>query len=297
VISVIKGIFNPIPTPFVNDEISFEHLKANVKKYAETDLSGIVVLGSNGEFPYLTFEEKVQMIAAVRAELPSGKKVIAGTGCESTKETIQLTKEAAQAGADAVLVITPCYFKGSMNEAALTQHYLTVAENSPIPVLLYNMPGNSGINMSSKLVVKLSAHENITGVKDSSGNIVQIAEILAGVPADFSVFAGSGSFLLPSLMLGAVGGTLAVANVMPNECARIQKLFEQGNLEAAKAEQFRVLPVNAAVTAKYGVGGLKAAMDMLGYFGGEPRKPMLPLTDSAALADLRSILQKAGLIA
>jgi 4-hydroxy-2-oxoglutarate aldolase len=237
------------------------------------------------------------MIAAVRAELPSGKKVIAGTGCESTKETIQLTKEAAQAGADAVLVITPCYFKGSMNEAALTQHYLTVAENSPIPVLLYNMPGNSGINMSSKLVVKLSAHENITGVKDSSGNIVQIAEILAGVPADFSVFAGSGSFLLPSLMLGAVGGTLAVANVMPNECARIQKLFEQGNLEAAKAEQFRVLPVNAAVTAKYGVGGLKAAMDMLGYFGGEPRKPMLPLTDSAALADLRSILQKAGLIA
>jgi 4-hydroxy-2-oxoglutarate aldolase len=293
---MMKGIFAPIATPFVNDEISYEYLKANLKKLAQTELSGIVVLGSNGEFPYLTYGEKVKLIETARAELPADKKVIAGTGCESTKETIQLTKDAAKAGAEAALIITPCYFKGSMNENVLTQHYQTVAENSPIPIMLYNMPGNSGINMSSKLVIKLSGHPNIVGVKDSSANIVQIAEILAGVSRDFAVFAGSGSFLLASLMLGAVGGTLAVANVAPNECVQVQKLYDQGNLEAARAEQFRLLPVNAAVTSRYGVAGLKAAMEMVGYYGGAPRKPMLPLSDPNTIAEIRSILKAAGLI-
>lgn len=293
---MIKGIFTPVVTPFVDDKISFEYLKANLKKLGQTELAGIVVLGTNGEFPYLTYQEKVKLIETTRIELPKTKMVIAGTGCESTEETIELTKEAAKVGADAALVITPGYFKGSMNEAVLIKHFLTVAENSPIPVLLYNMPANTGINMSSKMVIKLSEHENIIGAKDSSGNIVQIAEVLAGVPKDFSVFAGSGSFLLASLMLGAAGGTLAVANVIPEVCVKIQKLYEQGDLEAAKAEQFRILPVNAAVTARYGVGGLKAAMDMVGYHGGTPRRPMLPLSDPDALADIRSILQKANII-
>lgn len=293
---MIRGIFTPVVTPYVDDEISFEYLKSNLNKLAQTELAGVVVLGTNGEFPYLTYQEKVKIIETARLEIPKTKKVMAGTGCESTKETIELTKEAAEIGADAALVITPGYFKGSMNENVLMKHFLTVAESSPIPVLLYNMPANTGINISSKMVIKLSEHENIIGAKDSSGNIVQIAEVLAGVPKDFSVFAGSGSFLLASLMLGAAGGTLAVANVIPEICVKIQKLYEQGDLEAAKAEQFRILPVNAAVTAKYGVGGLKAAMDMVGYHGGVPRRPMLPLSDQEALADIRSILRKANIL-
>jgi len=290
----IKGIFAPIPTPFIDEEIAWESLRENLTLWGKTGLSGIVVLGSNGEQPYVDEDEKVELWAFSRKAFPKDKMVIAGTGCESTRATIRLTKKAADVGVDAALVITPHYFKANMKDPALERYYLDVADNSPIPVLLYNMPGNTGLNMSSSLVKKLSAHPNIAGIKDSSGNIVQISEIIRDVRDDFSVFAGSASFLLPSLVMGARGGTLACANVVPDLCVRVFDLFNQGKIHEAREVQKEILTLNALVTSKYGVAGLKAALDMIGYFGGLPRKPILPLKEEEK-AEIRRELVRLGL--
>ena len=293
---MIKGIFAPISTPFIDEEVAFDKLEENLGKWGKTSLAGAVVMGSNGEAPYLEEDEKVEIWAFVRKHFPKGKMVIAGTGQETTRATVRVTKKAADGGADAALVITPSYFKANMKEPALLQYYEDVADRSPIPVLVYNMPGNTGVNLPSSLIVKLSTHPNIVGVKDSSGNIVQISEIIAGAPEDFSVFAGSASFLLPALVMGAVGGTLATANIAPDLCVKIFDLVNAGQIGEAREIQKSLLALNALVTSKYGVAGLKAAMDMLGYFGGLPRRPMLPATDNEK-ADIRKAMEKLGLLA
>jgi len=288
----LHGIYAPIPTPFLNEEIAYEKLAENMNYWLDSKLSGIVVMGSNGEFVVLSPDEKRRLIKTV-CDLAKGKKpVIAGTGCESTKETIALTQYAAEAGAAAALVLSPNYYKRAMTDALNKQFYLEVAEASPIPLILYNMPGNSGINLSAKLVAELSEHPNIIGVKDSGGNIVQIAEIINTTAPDFAVFAGSASFLYPSLALGAVGGTLALANVLPDECAEVQELVEAGKHSEAKNLQLRLLEINNAVTARWGIGGLKAALELQGLFGGQPRKPLLPLGESER-KELAVILAKA----
>ena len=187
-----------------------------------------MVLGSNGEFTLLSHEEKVKLVETARNHLPADKMVIAGTGCESFRETLQLTKESAAVGADVALVVTPNYYKKDMNEAALGKFYTMLADASPIPVMIYNMPGNSGVNVPSSLTLKLAAHPNITGIKDSGGNIVQISEVLAKAPEGFSVFAGSGSYLLATLLLGGVGGTLAVAKRGSQHCAGVPEEFGEG---------------------------------------------------------------------
>ncbi len=292
---MIKGIFAPIPTPFRNDQIDYGRLEENLSRWAETRLSGLVVLGSNGEFVYLTQKEKVKLVAAVREMFPSDRPVIAGTGCETTRETVELTKKCAEVGADAALILTPHYFGGSMTAAVLKRFFISVAEASPIPIMLYNMPKNTGINMASSLVVELSEHPNIAGIKDSSGNIVQISEICKDTPDDFAVFAGSGSFLLPSLVMGASGGTLAVANIMANTCVEIFESYANGQLARARELQRRVLGPNAAVTSRFSIPGLKAALDMIGYYGGPPRPPLEPLPEEDQGA-LREILTTAGLL-
>jgi 4-hydroxy-2-oxoglutarate aldolase len=290
---LIRGIFAPIPTPFVEGEISYEKLAENIAKWEKTGLAGLVVMGSNGEAPYLDEDEKVEMWAFTRKHLSPDKMLVAGTGQESTRATIRLTRKAAQAGAQAALVISPNYFKANMTVDALERFYTEVADESPIPVLVYNMPGNTGLNLSSSLVVRLSKHPNIAGVKDSSGNIVQISEMIRGAPDDFSVFAGSASFLLPAVVMGAKGGTLATANVVPDLCVEIYELALAGKVQEAREIQLSILELNALVTAKYGVAGLKAALDMAGYFGGEPRRPMLPASEDAR-AEIRQALERLG---
>jgi 4-hydroxy-2-oxoglutarate aldolase len=284
----LEGIYAPIPTPFIKDEIAYDKLEESIGFWLDSRISGIVVMGSNGEFVGLSPEEKRQLISRV-CELSKGKKpVVAGTGCESTKETIELTKYAAEAGAAAALVLSPNYYKKAMTDEILKSFYTEVADASPIPLILYNMPGNSGINLSVKLVVELAKHPNIIGVKDSSGNIVQIAEVIHATPDDFTVFAGSASFLFPSLVLGAKGGTLALANVLPNECADVYELTKAGKYEEAKELQLKLLDINNAVTARWGIGGMKAALEMQGVFGGEPRKPLKVISeqDRKLLADI-----------
>lgn len=276
------GIFAPIATIFdESGDLDLKRFSENVRKFSETKLSGLVVLGSNGEFTLLSYHEKVALVKATKEAIAKDKILIAGTGCESLRETVELTNECARLGADAVLVVTPSYYKSDMTDEALERYFTFVANESAVPVMLYNMPRNTGVNMRASLVAKLSRHPNIIGIKDSSGNITQIASIIAKCPKDFAVFAGSGSFLLPTLMLGGVGGTLAVANVVPNCCVAIYDLCKNGELDRAKKLQLGLLELNAAVTTRYGIGGMKAAMEMVGFHGGSPRLPILPATNEA----------------
>lgn len=272
---LLEGIYAPIPTPFVQGEIAYPQLAENLAKWSRTSLAGLVVMGSNGEAVFLEEREKVELTAFVSSH--TDKMVVAGTGCESTRATVRLTVAAARSGAQAALVINPHYYRGGMSDKALIGFYTEVADNSPIPVIMYNMPSNTGVNIPAAVVAQAAAHPNIIGIKDSSGDIVQMAEIVAAAPDDFAVFAGSGGYLLPALAVGARGGTCAVANILPEECARVVRLFREGRLEEARIVQQRILPVNRAVTARWGVAGLKTAMDMLGWFGGEVRPPLLAL--------------------
>jgi 4-hydroxy-2-oxoglutarate aldolase len=291
----LHGVYVPIATPFVGGRIAYDKLEGNLEFWLGSDLEGLVVMGSNGEFVLLDREEKMELTRFVCGRSKGKKPVIAGTGAESTIETMRLNDMAAEAGADAVLVVTPNYYKGSMTDAVLARFFTDVADKSALPVILYNMPRNTGINISAKLAVELSQHPKIVGVKDSGGNIVQIADMIRKAAPDFSVFAGSASFLYASLVLGATGGTLALANVFPNECARLQSLFEAGKLEEARQLQMTLIDSNSAVTAGWGISGLKAAMDMIGLYGGDPRPPLQPLGEKDREA-LRKILAQTGFL-
>jgi len=289
----LHGIYAPIATPFAGGEIAYDKLEKNLEFWLGSDLEGIVVMGSNGEFVLLSPQEKEELMRFVCARAKGKKPVIAGTGAESTVETIRLNMKAAEAGADAVLIVTPNYYKGEMTDPVLSRFYTDVADASPLPVILYNMPRNAGINISAKLAVELARHPKIIGVKDSGGNIVQIADMIRNAPEGFSVFAGSASYLYTSLALGATGGTLALANIFPNECARLQMLFDAGKIREARDLQMKLIDSNNAVTARWGIPGLKAAMEMIGLYGGDPRPPLVPLKE-ADREELRKVLTKTG---
>jgi len=275
-----KGIYTPIVTPFTAVEnINYDYMKHNLDRWGKTDLDGIVVLGSNGEFVYLNTEEKLQVVKFVKDNFNPNKKIIVGTSCESTKETIEFSKKIAEIGIDAVLLLPPNYFKGGMKEDILYKYFADVADAVPVPVMLYNMPANTGINLSPALIAKLAKHPNIVGIKDTSGNIVQIAEIVRDTDDDFAVFAGNAGYLLPALAVGARGATLALANILPEECCKLVSLFKEGKLEEAKQLQLKLIEVNFTVTGRLGISGLKVALDMLGYKGGLPRRPLLPLNE------------------
>jgi 4-hydroxy-2-oxoglutarate aldolase len=291
----LNGIFPPIPTPFVEDHVAYDKLAFNIEKWSKTGLKGLVAMGSNGEYVYLSAAEKRKFVEKVVALTPDHMLVIAGTGCESTRETIELTRDCAACGAHAALVVTPHYYGGRMNEAAMLAYFTAVADQSPIPILLYNVPKFTHVNLTCRLVAQLSRHPNIVGIKDSTGNVIQLGEFLNNVEADFNLLVGTAGALLGGLTLGCVGGVLALANVAPQNCVKIHALVKEGNFEAAKQLQLKMIPVNQAVTATYGVPGLKAAMDMLGYFGGDPRPPLLPASEKEK-SEIREILIKADLL-
>jgi 4-hydroxy-2-oxoglutarate aldolase len=291
----LRGIYAPIATPFAEGKIAYGKLEKNLKFWLESDLTGIVVMGSNGEFVLLSPEEKEELTRFVCGHVKGKKPVIVGTGAESTMETIRLNKMAAEAGAEAVLIVTPNYYKGEMTDPVLARFYRDVADVSPLPVILYNMPRNAGINISAKLAIELSKHPNIIGIKDSGGNIVQIADMIRNAAEGFSVFAGSASYIYTTLALGGAGGTLALANVFPNECVRLQTLFEAGKMKEARDLQMTLIDSNNAVTARWGIPGLKAALEAIGLYGGDPRPPLMPL-EEANRGELRKILARTGFL-
>lgn len=291
----LHGIFPPITTPFINGRVAYDKLASNVEKWNRTGLKGFVVLGSNGEYVYLSEEEKRRVVESVVQSAADEMLVIAGTGCESTAETLRLTEDCAKLGAHAALVVTPQYYAGRIGENALMTHFSELADRSPIPILLYNVPKFTHINLAADIVARLSEHPNIVGIKDSAANVIQLAEMLNRVAKGFNVMVGTAGVLFSGLTIGCAGGVCALANVAPEECVKIYDLVDAGDLHAARSLQLRMIPVNQAVTAVYGVPGLKAAMDMRGYFGGDPRLPLLPSSEGER-SEIEAILKKADLL-
>lgn len=292
----LGGVMPPVPTPFDREgDVAHKALAENIERWNRYDLSGYVVLGSNGEAVYLSREEKLRTLETARRAIPDNKRMIAGTGCEATRETITLTREAARVGVDAALVITPHFYGGKMGVEALVGHYFSVAETSPIPVLLYNVPKFTHVDLEATTVARLAEHPNIIGIKDSGGNITKLGDMVRLTDSDFQILAGSAGFFFAALALGAVGGIMAMANIAPQQALDIHRLFEKGQWNESAELQRRMIPVNAAVTARFGVAGLKAALDMLGYYGGPVRSPLRDLDDTDR-QELRALLSGAGIL-
>ncbi len=243
---------------------------------------------------FFSLEEKLKLISTVR-EHSDNKTLIAGTGLESIKETIDLTNESAKNGADYALIITPSFYKTAMNHKVLLNYYTAVADSISIPLIIYSVTKFTNVNIEIETIAKLAEHPNIIGIKNSSENIAEINATIYNTPKDFDVLVGTGSVLLYGLISGAVGGILALANIAPDECIKICNLFSEGKLNEAEEIQSRMYAVNKAITATYGVAGLKASMGLLGYYGGQPRKPLQPLT-SSNMKKLKPILLKAKLL-
>lgn len=292
----IRGVIPPVITPFTESgEVDYAALVSNLARWNRTALAGYLILGSNSEFVYLSEEEKVRILEVTREHIPRDKVLIAGTGCEATQATITLTRRAADIGADAVMVVTPSYYKPHMRPHVLIEHYRRVADASPVPVFLYNVPIFTGIVLDPDVVGRLAEHGNIVGMKDSAGNMAVFAQYLQVSPREFILFVGSGPVFLPALSLGARGGILAFANCAPEACLNLYSLFREGKLDEAREQQLKLLPAMQAVTTRFGIGGLKAAMDMLGFRGGWPRPPLLAPTGDERRA-IRRALEESALL-
>ncbi|MEW6673066.1 MAG: dihydrodipicolinate synthase family protein [Thermodesulfobacteriota bacterium] len=290
----LAGIFAPITTPFVNEEVSLDQFRENIRKYKKTALAGIFVLGSNGESKSLTESEKIALLEVVLSERGGHQMVMAGTGYESTRQTIAFSKKVAGMGADCVSVVTPSYFKKHMTDDALIAMYSEVAEALTVPVIIYNAPGFTGVTVSPKVVKALAAHPNIAGMKDSStGNMSSY--LLAAQGADFNVLAGTVSTLLPSMMLGATGGVVSLANAFPASSCELYDRYLAGDAEGALKLHNTLYVLNQSVSGSFGVAGVKYAMELGGFHGGDPRKPLLPLKEKDR-ESIRTAARAAGMI-
>jgi 4-hydroxy-2-oxoglutarate aldolase len=275
----LSGIFAPVTTPFRDGEVDLDGWRSNLAMYGASRLSGIVVLGSNGEAPLLDDEEADRLIAAARDSIGTGQWLVAGTGRESARATIQASRRAATLGVDAVMVRTPSFYKGRMTADALAAYYAQIADDSPVPVILYNVTIFTGVNLLPPTAIQLSAHPNIIGLKDSGGDVAVIAELAAGCPRGFGILAGSTAALYASLACGATGAVIGPAAVVPDLCVRVYEAVSAGRHEEARAAQSRLLPIARLVGPKYSVPGLKAAVESAGLVGGPPRSPLVPVPE------------------
>ena len=290
------GVYTPLATPFAADgSLDERGLTANVERYLRTPLTGLVVLGSNGEAPQLDDAEADRAIAVVRAAMPKDRPLLAGTGRESTSATIAATRRAAALGVDAALVRTPAFYKGQMTTDAFVRHYTQVADQSPVPVLLYNVTIYTGVNLLPDAIAALSAHPNIVGIKETNSDMVQFGEYLSRAQEGFTVLAGSGATYYSALALGAHGAILAVGGVAPDLCMNIFTAVADGRFAEARAMQRTLAPLARLVGTAHGVPGLKAALDLLGFVGGAPRPPLLP-AGAAAIDAIREQLTALNLL-
>jgi 4-hydroxy-2-oxoglutarate aldolase len=289
----LSGILLPITTPFTAAEnVDTEGLVSNLAKWNETGVNGYVVLGSTGERANLDETEYEQVIEVARRAVPENLTFIAGAGQQSTRGTIKEIERAAQAGAEGVLVITPSFYKSAITQKALAVHYQAVADASPVPVILYSMPDLTGIKIEPETAARLSEHQNIIGMKDSSADIAKFAETVRLVPEDFALMIGNGTVLCDALQAGASGGILAVGCVVPRLCIEIFEAVRANDNGGAKLLQERLTPLARAVTKTYGIGGLKAAIEMTGLVGGAVRSP-LRSPDQRAVAEIAQMLTQA----
>ena len=276
-----EGIFAALTTPFAPDgSIALDSFRENLGRYNRTHLNGYVVVGSTGESVLLTFAEIDRIWSTAREFAAPGKFLIAGVGIDSTAETIVRARRAAELGYDAVLVKTPHYFKPLLTLAALERHYLAVADASPVPVLIYSIPQYTGISITAEWVARLAEHPNMVGIKESSGNVQLASEISHVCPTQFSTLVGSSATLFPSLLVGAAGGILALACFLPEPALEIFEAVRSGDTVRASHLQLSLLAPSRKITGELGPTGVKYAMDCVGYYGGEPRLPLLPLTEA-----------------
>jgi 4-hydroxy-2-oxoglutarate aldolase len=291
----LRGILLPFTTPFDEEgEVNVRAVGANIEKWNETGVSGYVALGSTGERVHLTERECLQVIEAARAHVPASLALIVGAGQQSTRLTIDEVKRWARVGADGVLLITPGYYRAEMTQRALADYYRAVADASVVPILLYNIPQLTGVTLAPQTVAELAEHENIRGIKDSSGDIVALGEILRLAPEDFSVLTGHGAALLAALGVGARGAILAVGCFAARACVEVYRAFEAGDYERARRLQRALALLVRGVMGRSGIGGIKAAMSELGLEGGRVRAPLSMPADSARL-EIAKLLKESGL--
>ncbi|XP_074855453.1 4-hydroxy-2-oxoglutarate aldolase, mitochondrial isoform X1 [Carettochelys insculpta] len=317
----LRGIFPPLTTPFTaQGAVDHGRLEENLHRYRAVPFRGFVVQGSTGECPYLTPQERLGVVSRTRQALPRDKLLLAGSGCEATQATIAMTVAMAEAGADAALVVTPCYYRGAMTSAALIHHYTQalqdpawpwspwalpasvrcpgvpparpgrrvqcplcpqVADASPIPVVLYSVPANTGLELPLEAVLTLAQHPNIVGLKDSGGDITRLGLVVHRTRAEqFQVLVGSAGFLLAGYAIGACGGVCALANALGAPLCQLERLCQEGHWQEARDLQLRLLEPNTAVTRKFGIPALKQAMEWFGYYGGPCRAPLHPLSQA-----------------
>jgi 4-hydroxy-2-oxoglutarate aldolase len=288
----ISGVYPALTTPFSADgSVSVEDIKHNIEKYNSTGLAGYVAIGSTGESVLLSRKEVDAVLVAVKESAAPGKRLIAGTGAESTAETIERTKRAAELGYHAALVKTPYYYKPVYTPEVYIAHFRRVADASPIPVILYSVPQFTGVALEAPEVGLLAQHPNIIGIKESSGNVQRAAEMLAAVPATFQILVGSASMMFPSTVLGSVGAILALASPLPELCVAVFDAVSKGDFEKARELQSTILPASKVIVSQCGIAGVKYAMDQAGYCGGLPRQPLLPLKEEQRQA-IRTLMAK-----
>lgn len=293
----LKGIFLPLTTPFESSgRLSAARLRANVEKYNRTRVAGYVATGSTGEAILLTRAETEELWGAVAEAAAPDKILVAGTGAESTAETIDLTRRAAAMGYGFALVRTPHYYRPQMTPDVLAQFYLRLADASPIPLLIYSIPQFTGITVEAPLVLRLAEHPNIAGMKDSSGSVQRVGEIAGAAPASFRMLVGSASTVFPSLMVGAHGAILALADALPEACVELYESAVAGRIDEARNLQQKLIPASITLVSRCGAAGTKYALDKLGYYGGPVREP-LQAPNAAACAAIEGVLAELGAMA
>ena len=274
----ITGIIAPITTPFLNEDVSIDHVRDNIRKYKDTPLSGFFVLGSNGENKSLTEQEKVKILEAVLQERSEHHVVMAGAGYESTRQTISFSKQATELGVDCISLLTPSYFKKGLTDDAMVRYYTDVAEAVQIPILVYNAPGFTGVTISPRVIETISRHPNIAGMKDTSPD--SIGRYLEVCSEDFDVLSGTINTLFLGLVLGASGGVVSLANAYPHPCCELYQKVNMGDIDGARNLHFKLFHLNHSLSGRFGVAGVKYAMEVAGYYGGDPRLPLLPLKEA-----------------
>ena len=294
--SNLSGLLLPITTPFTTDgDIDSEALRANIQKWNQTGITGYVVLGSTGERVNLDEREYLQVITTAREVVPSTMTFIAGAGQQSTRGTISEIERAAKAGAEAALVITPHYYRSAITQEALVNHYTAVADASSIPLILYSMPDLTGIKIDPETAARLSEHQNIIGMKDSSNDVAKFRETVRSVTDNFAMTIGNGTVFSEALQAGASGGILAVGCAVPELCLQIYRAIQSGHVDCAATLQEKLTPLALAVTKTYGIGGLKAALAMVGYVGGSVRAPLKRPSEEAC-AEIGRLLRESAQI-
>ncbi len=295
----LSGVFIPAVTPFTADtgEVDIPAFQSNLRRWFQQPLQGVVIAGTTGEAVLLDEDERIALVKAAKEVLPPDVLLTVGTGLESTRATGRLCQTVADAGAQAVLVQPPAYYKGAMTPEALREHYLLVAEASPVPVIVYQAPLRmSTLDFPTGLVAELSNHENIVGIKDSRGKLDLMGELVEQCTEGFQVLVGSGALLYPAMEVGCVGGIVAVANLAPGQSGELFQAFKAGRGSEAGRLQQQIGPVHNEIVAGIGVPGVKAALDLLGFAGGKPRPPIRPLAEEK-WAEVRGTLSRGGLLA